>query len=668
MNILAVFISTNPGFTFKRFKNRGFCFFRIWTSLVTVLLCLQTATLFSQPDTSSINQHLFSGDTVVVTGHRSLFSGLDLSTTYDRIIPAAAAGDHHLADVLSHESGISLKAYGGAEALHSLSIRGGSGEQSLILFDGIPLNNLQNGSIDLVSQMLDGVASVEIYRGGNSTLFGSGAMSGAINIAAAAVGERTYSAGISTESFGNRLYQGALHLPGKDLKQRLLFSRAFGDNVYRYTQGGVTGKRSNSDFSRWMGDYLFEYALPGNYQLTGQAVFGSKESGSPSALLNAGSYQGVARLSDQNRLLRLKLSPVKQSRIQLSLQLYQLHQESDYYDADLLINGVETRSEHRAKTTGLILRNRIYPVKNLLLHQGMELILAEARSSELAVADSRKQLALFSLMQWQSPAWQSWQLLATAGLRMETLNRFSPAWLPRMGIQVKRKSLALYANAGRNYRVPTFNDLYWQPGGNPGLKPENSISYEAGASINQDWWQVRSAIYLLKFNNMIRWVPVSGSVWEPRNLQSVNSSGWEIVVQGLFFDDRLSVSAAYENGIARKSGSAIADDPTIGNRLAYNPKEQVHFKTELHHWNARLGARYRYSGFRYTTLANLADDFLPAYSVIDIYASYAVELGGRELILSGSFDNLLQEEYQLINNYPLPIYYWRLGVAIKGIY
>ena len=66
----------------------------------------------------------------------------------------------------------------------------------------------------------------------------------------------------------------------------------------------------------------------------------------------------------------------------------------------------------------------------------------------------------------------------------------------------------LKVNFSRNFRIPTFNDLYWETGGNPDLKPESSYQAEVGNVFTYKKFTLSETVYFIKIDDLIRWVPV----------------------------------------------------------------------------------------------------------------------------------------------------------------
>ena len=93
------------------------------------------------------------------------------------------------------------------------------------------------------------------------------------------------------------------------------------------------------------------------------------------------------------------------------------------------------------------------------------------------------------------------------------------------------KNLLAKAGLARNFHYPTLNDLYWQPGGNPNLKPEEGITGEAGISYTAIPFGSRVNIEVSAFsseiNHWIMWLPHLKGYWEPVNIEKVKARGLE---------------------------------------------------------------------------------------------------------------------------------------------
>jgi len=127
---------------------------------------------------------LSSSDAIVVTATRgkSLTSEVPASVDVIGRETIETLSPQNMAEVLDNIQGVFIKDYGGIGGTKSISLRGSSAEQVLVLMDGQRLNNAQNGQVDFSTISTEGVEKIEIIRGGSSALYGADAVGGVVNI------------------------------------------------------------------------------------------------------------------------------------------------------------------------------------------------------------------------------------------------------------------------------------------------------------------------------------------------------------------------------------------------------------------------------------------------------------------------------------------------------
>lgn len=207
----------------------------------------------------------------------------------------------------------------------------------------------------------------------------------------------------------------------------------------------------------------------------------------------------------------------------------------------------------------------------------------------------------------------------------------------------------------RNSRIPTLNDMYWSPGGNPELKNENGyaseITWEMENNLSESL-NIKNDITFFRnhLTNMIQWHPGEFSYWEADNIGTLMTtgieSGLDIYYYASFFNARLI--AGYSLTRATNEGLSEA----TGKQLVYVPLNQLNALLRLSWRQLYSAITTNYTGRRFLTADN--SQYLPQYSVTNLniglklndqHASY--ELG---LIL----ENIFNESYQNIAYYPMP--------------
>jgi iron complex outermembrane receptor protein len=251
-------------------------------------------------------------------------------------------------------------------------------------------------------------------------------------------------------------------------------------------------------------------------------------------------------------------------------------------------------------------------------------------------------------------------------LRQEWVDGKRVPFIPYFGMDVKLiqgVDLLLKGNIARNYHLPTLNDLYWQPGGNPELLPEEGFTVEAGLYYQQELSGhlliTELSFYRSQIKNWILWIPSYRGFWEPYNIRSVLSKGLEYSVsfQGNISEFNYKLLASYGYTSAVNEGDPLVwSDESYGKQLVYIP---------LHSGNmiARLGwsdlfFTYQFNAYseRYTTSSNdvTRRDRLYPYFMNDISAGSLFRLKRLNLSLEVKVNNLFNESYHTVLYRPMP--------------
>ena len=120
------------------------------------------------------------------------------------------------------------------------------------------------------------------------------------------------------------------------------------------------------------------------------------------------------------------------------------------------------------------------------------------------------------------------------GLRESFLVDSGSKLLPSLGAERKWKfskgSMVSYAKIACGFRYPTLNDRFWLPGGNISLKPEQSVSADLGFKVLYRKINMQINFYQTMAQDWILWLPQTGNIWSPENIQKVAISGIEYIL------------------------------------------------------------------------------------------------------------------------------------------
>lgn len=211
----------------------------------------------------------------------------------------------------------------------------------------------------------------------------------------------------------------------------------------------------------------------------------------------------------------------------------------------------------------------------------------------------------------------------------------------------------------KNSKLPTMNDMYWYPGGNPSLKNETGYLSEITVEmINPFHGQIslRNDLTLFsnRMTNMIQWHPGESYYWEADNLAKTNTSGIEAGL-GIFYT-RPILTASFKGNYtftkAIHNDNSSADGDMSQNQLVYIPEHQANAVISVRWKNLYSAFGGSLTGKRYIKTDN--SQYLPGYVVCD--AHIGVTIGKARNLFEATFtvDNIFNLSYQNIAYYPMP--------------
>jgi vitamin B12 transporter len=569
-------------------------------------------------------------------------------------------------------------------ALSGQFIRGSNTGQVLILLDGRPLNNLGSGGFDLSEITTDNVERVEVLPGGGSTLYGSDAIGGIINIIT-----RKPQAGFSgslAAKFGSYGYdEQVLRLSGglDQVSYSLSYNRIQADNDYRFSSAGFSGRRVNNDAKFDNLNLQLGIKVSDRTNLSFNTFYLPKEQGVPGGVPVANPLFGQGffnTLTDNNRkftdqilsdlTLTQQLGAGTDSTLTARLYLDFLNTRFDNRTAfaDALNNSgllrrtaqTQQRFETRQQSFGAQVQHNWQLAPKQTLVYGLDYrstgvknlrqnLLTDVVS--LSYDDTISQGALFA--QYAFDPFKN--LTVNLGLRQDfsSLSEGS-ATSPAIGAKLLLgDSTTLRANYIRNFRTPTLANLFnTNPSniGNPDLRPERGNSFDVG--IDQPIGKV-ALLRLTYFNNTISDLiafqriapPVNGISGTWQNLGKVRTTGLEAALN-LQLAPNIFASAGYTLNSPKILESINTNEN--GKELRFAGADKLN-----------LGIWYEnpsgwYAGLLLNSLSayptnNTNTESLPGYTTLDFRSRIPLS---RDLTLSAGVENIFNQRYELFAGFP----------------
>lgn len=265
-------------------------------------------------------------------------------------------------------------------------------------------------------------------------------------------------------------------------------------------------------------------------------------------------------------------------------------------------------------------------------------------------------------------------------IRKDWIANMQNPWVYSFGASYKpgTENFVFKTNISRNFHNPTLNDLYWQPGGNPNLKPETGYTFASGAHWikTTEKWEINAEItgFYMLINDWILWLPNIKGYWEPMNLAQVASVGTEIYAKStlLIKKTHLMINANYSFTQTENQKALIpGDENTTKTQLPYVPKHAANVFVSVENRGYYINLQYSFYGVRNMLSSNLetkyddADYFgyntfenpyyqLYPHHIKNISVGKKFKLSNSQLTTELKINNVFNEVYRNVLNRFMP--------------
>jgi len=232
--------------------------------------------------------------------------------------------------------------------------------------------------------------------------------------------------------------------------------------------------------------------------------------------------------------------------------------------------------------------------------------------------------------------------------------------------------LKLRANIQQTYRAPSLNELYYYPGGNTSLKPEQGWSTDAGYSLNfflgKLEFKQNTALFYRDIHDWILWL--GGAVWTPQNIAEVVSRGAETENKIVYSSGRGKITIGLNTSyvLATTKNSYIPNDGSIGRQIPYSPRYngQLNLSFETNYFTFCYNETY--TGYRFITMDDA--QYLPPYQTGNfrisrdfIYVKHGYQRCSFQL--SAQVNNIWDQQYQVVAYRPMPGRNFLVGLRLN---
>ena len=580
----------------------------------------------------------------------------------------ASAGS--LADLLRKFGYGHLRGYGPG-GLATASFRGTGSSHTAVLWNGINLLSPLSGQLDLSQVPVSFVDDASVQTGGAASLYGNGSIGGSIHLN----NKARFNEGLklntflSAGSFNSRYQDLGASWSGKKFISSTKVFLSDSKNDFEYLNKNVfpdkVEKRDHNALHQ-------KGILQQNYfQLSSQHLLTLKfwYQDNTYEVPNSSGVPGKAEAVEKNTFYRAVAGwHFNHRQVDFNYQSAFVKHKLDYTDP--LINVISN------STFNTFINNmevNFSATKNVSMTSGLnytwEQGLADAYGIDIP---QRNRVALFSALKWL--LLDKWEL--AFAFREELVNGSMTPFAPSVTAKWKAsKTISFYGSVSRNYRIPTFNDLYWKGAGglgNPDLKPEISISSELGFNYttpvndSKSALAFKTAIFNNNVNDWILWSPMAG-VWSPQNVKKVWSRGIETQATARTVINRVAVELSMLYTFTRSTNQEIYDNRNpneLNKQLMFTPMHEGSATGRVL-WNGyKLNIVSSYTGKQFTDGDNNKYYAMKAYAITNLWINKSISLKNTRATLICEINNILNADYQSRPGYPMPGRNYKLGITI----
>ena len=617
------------------------------------IFLFQSLLLHSQTDTTKQLKEV-----TVDAPRSSLFSPGTKIITLDSAYLAQFSGNN-LAEALTFEGSIALKLYGSG-GLTSTSFRGASASQTPVMWNGFNIQNPMYGQIDLALFPVNGSDKVSLQYGAGAAQIGSGAVSGAIVLENSPHFNNGFNIGVSslTGSFGT--YNNMLYTDyGSDkisLSAKVYYNTA--ENNFSFNNTALADaprvQQQHAALYNYGAMSRFDWKMSKN-QLLGINVWYQYSDREIPTLMTQ-SHSAAEQIDIGTKVSAEWKRMFTHAVLKIRSGLF--NDQLNYNDS---LSALYTRSHSIASISEI---EYTYEKRRNVVQAGVNATYNQASSDGYPNGFEQWRYSLFALYKWSTI---NQRLQIQASVRKELIggkiispgivsgnerNYYDAVPEPTLGLDGGIfKWLKVKGNVSTLYRVPTLNDLYWNPGGNPNLKPEEGLSEEVTLAAAFKIRNLKLSYDVTYFNrnvtNWIIWLP-GDYYWSPANALKVWSRGFEHVVTVVYSKNKFSakVSVNYTYTLSTNQRAKTENDESLNKQLIYCPVHQGALKLNLTYASWYVTYLQSYTGYRYTSTDNL--EYLPDYSVTKINAGKNFELKKMTASIGLSCNNVFDIAYQSV--------------------
>lgn len=592
-----------------------------------------------------------------------------------------------VADAVRFFSGVQIKDYGGIGGLKTINIRSMGSQHVGIFYDGLPVGNAQNGQIDLGRYSLDNIESVELYHGQKTSMLQSardyasatsvylqskrprftdeeryhlsftlkGGSFGTFNPAL------TYQQKISNslyaslsgewlQSNGRYPFRHRKVLPDGSIAYDTTAIRENGDIKAYRVEGSLYGFFPDGSWKVQLYDYHSARGLPGyvarNLYSHSQRQWDNNFFAQGSFRKDFASWWSLQALAKYANDYTRYLNP------DTTLQYI----DNTYRQQEIYVSAANCwrpfgwwelalSADWQWNSLDCDMNGFVFPVRNTFL---------------VAAATAFK----FERVQVQASLLGHFVHDRTTSGEAADFHKLTPS----VSVSYRPcKTVDIHGFYKQIFRMPTFNDLYYTLVGHATLKPEETVQYDLGVTFTPRHFKLEVDGYYNKVTDKIVAVPTSNPFrWQMMNLGLVKIVGCDASVETEWkLPGQWSLQGMVSYTYQQARDVTDPAESYYGDQIPYIPLHSGSAMANVgwRKWN--LHYAFLYTGERYDQSANIPANYVQPWYTHDLALQRWFQVGGWRFTLSGEVNNVFNQQYDVVLNYPMPGTNFKVGVRVE---
>jgi outer membrane receptor protein involved in Fe transport len=587
-------------------------------------------------------------------------------------------GVDDVGDLLIKMPGVSMKSYGSLGAMKTISTRGLGGEHSSIVLDGIEISNAQSGVVNLSQIQPEGLTHVHSGQSIYANLQPVSAVISGNSVVFRSFIHRWNAQPLKLRtSFKYGSFNRMEGFAGFSTSMKKWSVGAYGkvrssDGAYPYsvTNGNTNedGIRVNNDFFdaslNMQVQYIPEYNKRYRVGYRGSYV----DQGLPGAVILYNETADERMKTNDHTVFSdfyWRTSRGQFYRIYGSFNQNQLNYiDTSYFNAE---GGINDEYLNRGTTIGVVAGEPEW--KHFRFRWGIESKLNTLQSQDTSFnRPVRSHSSLYGSFQRYIRIGDLEVVLPIQFIHNQTregqdgvAQYFRPTPMVKFRSRTFRRRSKVVAWYKHSFRLPTFNELYYNSIGNVELLPESAHQVNLGGTFTffDDYssreWTVRGNGFFNRVENKIVAIPTKNLfLWSMMNVENVNVFGGELssLFKYNFSEWIVSIQANYTY---QKSIDVTPESLNYGDQIAYIPEHIANFDVSLDYRGYSMRIGNNYSSLRYALNENIDPNIVPGFLVTDISANYTFKLKKQNSIkIQAKVKNVFNQTYAHIRSFVMP--------------